>query len=167
MSTNFTLDLVQQENERLVRDFYEKYPTELERSSHTQEIAQIQETVRGLYVMEKWQREGRNGNPIATLRFYSMLSNVIPVFVSEYLSEYMSGESAEIAIPRTEKRKDKWSSFDSWAKEHQAEQFTTEQLVEIAGFSYPTVLKYVSESPLFNKVKKGLWEVLLIPERDK
>jgi hypothetical protein len=31
--------------------------------------------------------------------------------------------------------------------------------MEQCGFSYPTTLKYVQESPVFRKVKKGLWEV--------
>jgi hypothetical protein len=55
---------------------------------------------------------------------------------------------------RQRSARDKWATFDAWTKEHQAEQFTTEQLVEIAGFSYPTVLKYVSESPLLAKSKR-------------
>jgi hypothetical protein len=168
MSAHFTIDFVHQENDRLVTEFNKKYKKAEERLEHKVEIAHIQETVRGLYVMEKWQREGRNGNPIAVLNHYSLLSEVLPKFVSQYLSEFLAGEDGEQPIlPKTEKRKDKWATFDAWTKEHQAEQFTTEQLVETAGFSYPTVLKYVSESPLFGKVKKGLWEVLLVPKRDK
>ena len=160
---NFTISFVHEENERLHKDFRKKYPKDKDRLNARNEMSVLQETVRGLYVLEKWQREGRNGNPISLLKFYSMPEEVIGSFIKTYLS----GLSNNISLPqKTEKRKDKWGSFDAWTKDHQGEQFTTDQLVEIAGFSYQTVLKYVSESPLFGKIKKGVWEVLIVPERD-
>ena len=54
---------------------------------------------------------------------------------------------------------DKYDALLEWASDHLFEQFTTEQIVEISGFSYPTTLKFLQESPTFRKVKKGLWEV--------
>lgn len=57
------------------------------------------------------------------------------------------------------KRADKYEALLEWAKDHLFEQFTTEQIVEVSGFSYPTTLKFLQESPTFRKVKKGLWEV--------
>jgi hypothetical protein len=57
------------------------------------------------------------------------------------------------------KRADKYDALLEWAKDHLFEQFTTEQIVEVSGFSYPTTLKFLQESPTFRKVKKGLWEV--------
>jgi hypothetical protein len=57
------------------------------------------------------------------------------------------------------KRADKYDALLEWASDHLFEQFTTEQIVEISGFSYPTTLKFLQESPTFRKVKKGLWEV--------
>ena len=67
---------------------------------------------------------------------------------------------------KTEKRADKWDAFLRWSKGHLFEQFTTEQLAEECGFSYPTTLKYLQESPVFRKIKKGLWEVR-DPKSDK
>jgi hypothetical protein len=162
--SNFTIEFVTEQNKKLHADFRKKYKTPQEALSANNEMLMIQETVRGLYVLEKWQREGRNGSPIPVLRFYSMPEVVIHEFIATYLPDL---STKEVETVKTEKRKDKWSAFDSWTKEHQAEQFTTDQLVEVAGFSYQTVLKYVSESPLFGKIKKGLWEVLIIPDRDK
>lgn len=153
---NFTEEFARAEHERLVGAFIKKYPRLIDRAQAHHEQAVIQETVRGLYVMVKWQSEGSVGNPVAWLRQYSMLSSVVPEFTATYLSQV---KTVDVAIPRTEKRKDKYGTFDKWASEHQGEEYTTEQLVEIGGFSYPTTLKHISESPLFVKVKKGIWRI--------
>jgi hypothetical protein len=164
MHYNFTIDLVTEENSKLHKEFQKKYSKNKNSQQARNESMFIQEAVRGLYVLEKWNREGRNGSPLAMLKFYSMPEEVMKRFVETYLPE-VKEKVSEAAKP--EKRKDKWSSFDSWAKEHQGEQFTTEQLTEIAGFSYQTVLKYISESPLVKKIKKGIWEISITPERTK
>ena len=65
----------------------------------------------------------------------------------------------ESNISSLNKRSDKYGALLAWASEHLFEQFTTEQIVEVSGFSYPTTLKFLQESPSFRKVKKGLWEV--------
>jgi hypothetical protein len=161
---NFTIDLVHEENEKLYKAFHKKYPTDKARLEAQSEWSAIQETVRGLYVMEKWNREGRSGSPVSLLSFYSMPTETMNNFISTYLPNFSDDVTG---IVKTEKRKDKWSNFDAWSKEHQGEQFTTDHLTEVAGFSYQTVLKYISESPLFGKIKKGIWEVLVIPDRDK
>ena len=153
---NFTIDFVHEENTRLYAEFEKKYKKSQDRYEHQQERWRIAETVRALYVMEKWQREGCNGNPVAMLRFYSVGEDVMNEFVKKYLSHL---NTAKTEIVRTEKRKDKYGAFESWADEHRGEEYTTEQLVEVAGFSYQTTLKFVSESPLFIKVKKGLWRI--------
>lgn len=153
---NFTIDFVHEENTRLYAEFKKKYKKPQDRYEHQQERWRIGETVRALYVMEKWQREGCNGNPVAMLRFYSVSEDVMNEFVKTYLSHL---NTAKTEIVRTEKRKDKYGAFESWADEHRGEEYTTEQLVEVAGFSYQTTLKFVSESPLFIKVKKGLWRI--------
>lgn len=153
---NFTIDFVEQENKRLHAEFYKKYKKSQDRYDNNAERWRIGETVRGLYVMEKWQREGANGNPVAMLRFYSLSEDVLASFIKTYLPTVNEKSSG---IVKTERRKDKYGSFEKWADEHRGEEYTTEQLVEVAGFSYQTTLKFVSESPLFIKVKKGLWRV--------
>lgn len=153
----FTTGFVETENSRLYDEFYSKYKTDAERVLHKQEMTHIQETIRGLYVLEMWERNGRSGSPLAMLKHYSVMDSVISHFAEAYIPKNVS--KLDNSAARPEKRKTKWSAFDKWAKEHQSEQYTTDQLVEISGFSYPTTLKYVSESPLFVKVKKGLWQV--------
>lgn len=65
----------------------------------------------------------------------------------------------ESNVSALNKRSDKYDALLEWASDHLFEQFTTEQIVEVSGFSYPTTLKFLQESPTFRKVKKGLWEV--------
>lgn len=152
----FTTGLVESENSRLYDEFFAKYTTDAERSRHSSEMTQIQETVRGLYVLEMWERNGRSGSPLAMLKHYSVMDSVVATLTEKYIPKNLS---APEVTAKTESRKNKWGAFDKWSQEHQGEQYTTEQLVEISRFSYPTTLKYVSESPLFVKVKKGLWQV--------
>jgi len=154
---NFTIEFVNEENKRMHDSFFAKYKTDKARMSHSAEQYQMSETIRGLYIMEKWHREGRNGSPVAMLKHYSLGTDVMSSFIKKYLSTVVGDEQEGEVKP--EKRKDKWGAFDKWASEHGGEQFSTDQLVEIAGFSYQTTLKYVSESHLFIKIKKGLWQI--------
>jgi hypothetical protein len=76
--------------------------------------------------------------------------------VAEYCDEIISEDDLLSPRPR---RADKYDALLTWSKEHLFEQFTTDQLVEQSGFSYPTTLKFLQESPTFRKLKKGLWEI--------
>jgi hypothetical protein len=97
-----------------------------------------------------------SGNPARYLSTYSVPTEVIADVVAEYCDEVIDTE--ELLTPRP-RRADKYDAMLAWSKDHLFEQFTTEQLVEVSGFSYPTTLKFLQESPTFRKVKKGLWEV--------
>lgn len=55
-------------------------------------------------------------------------------------------------------RKFKYSALEEWARAHDGEQFTTADIVAQSGFSYQTALKFIDSSPLFYKIKKGLYE---------
>lgn len=117
----------------------------------------INEFCRALYVLQKWQNEGGTGNPTKTLTSHSVYPEVIVEVMRDYCS--MDIDSVDDVVIRTEKRADKYGAFVDWTKEHLFEQYTTEQLVSISGFSYPTTLKFLQESPVFRKIKKGLWEI--------
>ena len=106
-----------------------------------------------LYVLMGWNG---TGSPARLLSSYSIPTDVIADLVEEYCDETVAVE--ELTTPRP-KRADKYDALLGWAKGHLFEQYTTEQLVEISGFSYPTTLKFLQDSPTFRKVKKGLWEV--------
>jgi hypothetical protein len=50
--------------------------------------------------------------------------------------------------------------FEDWAKGHRGEQFETDVLMEIAGFSRSAMLNYLKISRLFVKVKRGVYQVV-------
>jgi hypothetical protein len=58
-------------------------------------------------------------------------------------------------------RSSRYGAFELWALANQGETFTTQQLVDVSGFSSATMLKYLKTSLLFEPVKKGTWRVLL------
>lgn len=118
-----------------------------------EEIRHMSEYTRALYALQLWNG---SGNPARHLSSYSIPTEVIADIVSEYCDEVVDTE--ELLTPRP-RRADKYDALLAWSKDHLFEQFSTEQLVEVSGFSYPTTLKFLQESPTFRKVKKGLWEV--------
>jgi len=61
----------------------------------------------------------------------------------------------------TMSRSGRYGAFEAWAIANQGEVYTTQQLVEVSGFSSATMLKYLKTSLLFESVKKGTWRVLL------
>ncbi len=118
----------------------------------------ISDHMRALWVLGVWNRDGAKGSPVRTMLSYSLPESVIADVSSEYCGIDVDEESVAGEV-KTEKRADKWDAFLKWANQHHFEQYTTEQLMEQCGFSYPTTLKYIQESPTFRKIKKGLWEV--------
>ena len=57
-------------------------------------------------------------------------------------------------------RSGRYGAFEVWALAHQGETFSTQQLVEVSGFSSATMVKYLKTSLLFEPIKKGTWRVL-------
>jgi hypothetical protein len=112
---------------------------------------------RAMHVLLTWKNEGEKGNPIRTLRSYGVMEAIIVEIVSDWCDMTISTD--DLAEVKVEKRADKYDTFIDWTKDKVFEQYTTDALVEQAGFSYPTVLKFLQESPHFRKVKKGLWEI--------
>lgn len=56
-------------------------------------------------------------------------------------------------------RSGRYGAFEAWALSKQGESFTTQQLVDVSGFSHATMLKYLKTSLIFAQVKKGTWRV--------
>lgn len=155
---NFTIAFALEEHARLYAEYNKKYKTPKEQYAHWDERTKIAEIVRGLYILEIWQREGSVGNPISTLRRYSLQN--MESFTDKYLSHLEIEATALDMGSRMPRRQEKYDAFDKWAKENRTQEYSTEQLVEISGFSYQTTLRHLSESPLYTKVKKGLWRVV-------
>lgn len=63
-------------------------------------------------------------------------------------------------------RASKYAAFEMWASVNQGKTFSTTELIEISGFSAPTLTKYVTDSMFFEKVKRGQWRVLIIAEKE-
>lgn len=120
------------------------------------EQQRISELVRGLYVIQAWQARGSQGNPVRFMGEYSLSRNVIEILIPSFLGKQKLVEAEEA---KPVKRADKWKALEEWAKKNTYHEVTTEQLVEISGFSYQTVLNYVKTSPYFRKIQRGQWEV--------
>jgi hypothetical protein len=120
-------------------------------------VSRISETTRALHALQIWHRNGATGSPVKFLSTYSIYPDVLVEVINDYCS--IEIESIEDVVTKTEKRSDKYDAFLDWSKGHIFEQYTTEQLVSISGFSYPTTLKFIQDSPAFRKIKKGLWEI--------
>lgn len=122
------------------------------------ELFLISEYERGMYVLDIWKTEGEKGNPVRFLRHYGVTESVLLDVVSTWCDMNITEEDISEEI-KTEKRSNKYDAFISWTKDKIGEQHSTEALVEVAGFSYPTVLKFLTESTHFRKIKKGIWEI--------
>lgn len=118
----------------------------------------LSEYERAMHVLNVWKIEGEKGSPIRTLHTYGVVEAVILEVVADWCDLKVTEEDLS-EINKTEKRADKYDAFIDWTKDKIFEQYTTEQLVEQAGFSYPTVLKFIQESSHFRKIKKGTWEI--------
>lgn len=113
---------------------------------------------RAMHILLIWKNEGFKGNPVRMLRSYGVMESVIVNVISEWCDMTITEEDLP-DVTKTEKRSDKYNAFVEWTKDKVGQQFTTDALVEEAGFSYITVLKFLGESPHFRKIKKGLWEI--------
>lgn len=152
-----TEEMIEREHARLWSELETKYGSAF--SVPSDEMAKVSEILRGMYVIQLWQREATAGrSPRGFLSTYSISEETTKYLIAKLGFHDSEPKKQEIAA-KPETRKSKWGVFEKWAREHRGEQFTTEQLVEQSGFSYQTTLKHVSESPIFTKVKKGLWNV--------
>ena len=82
---------------------------------------------------------------------------VSPTIIERVMSSIGVDGGVGAITPRTS-RSDQYKAFIKWACEHDREQFTTDQLIEVSGFSYQTTLKFVDSDPNFIRIKKGLYE---------
>lgn len=121
------------------------------------EQSRMGELIRGLYVMQVWQQTPSAGNVVRFMRDYSISNQVIEYLVTEYLGKERLKEAVQEKKP--EKRADKWKALEEWCKNNTYKEVTTEEIVSLSGFSYPTVLNYLKTSPYFRKIQRGSWEV--------
>lgn len=159
MQTTITPELVLEVHKGLWQTLVEKYNDAF--SVPKDESNRASETVRAMHVLLVWQREGSNRHPLHFLRTYSVPEDIAK-FIVEGFTDYSISDESE----KAEKRRDKWSAFEQFAQDHVGEQFSIDQLVEVAGFSYQTTLGYIKESLYYKKIKNGLYEATCPPERE-
>lgn len=121
------------------------------------EASHIGELVRGAYVLQTWQSRGEQGSPVRFLAEYSVTREAVEVIVPKFIGSQIQIQTITEAKPM--KRADKWKILEDWAKTNTYQEVSTEKVMEISGFSYPTVLNYIKTSPYFRKIQRGQWEV--------
>jgi hypothetical protein len=121
-----------------------------------EEMQRMGELVRGLHVLQVWQSRGGQGNPVKFLAEYNVSNESIEVLVASFLGNQ---KLLEVLDEKHVKRANKWKTLEDWAKNNTYEEVTTEQIMEVCGFSNQTVLNYAKTSPYFKKVQRGRWEV--------
>lgn len=116
------------------------------------------EKLRALNVLQLWQREAQTTSLRAFLNTFCITDDAQAWVIENHAKGAVKEQKAE-STSRPQSRKQKWSAFTKWAKERAGQEFTTEQLAEVSGFSMAATLSFVKTEPLFIKVKKGLWRV--------
>lgn len=125
------------------------------------EVALISEILRGLYVVQIWQSDSPDGkNPLPILNSYSVSDEATKHIIAKLgIKEQGAKGHISNSPKKPETRRSKWAMLENWAQSNAGKEFTTDEIVKKSEFSYQTTLKYISESPLFVKVKKGLWKI--------
>ena len=120
-------------------------------------VWRIGEYVRGLYVLQVFveRKGGSLASGVSELRALSVSDSTIDSLVAD-------GVLGGVAVSgdRPLSRKARLRAFEDWAKGHRGEQFGTEVLMEIAGFSRSAMLDYLKISRLFVKVVRGVYQVV-------
>ncbi len=144
------MTLTEEEAERRykegVRALEEKYGSVFRAPS--EEVRENSERLRAFYVIQKYG---------GSINRQVLSQYMIPPSIAEAVLAECGGDGVTTVEPKVS-RADQYKAFEQWASEHDSEQYTTEQLVEVSGFSYQTTLKFIDGSPFFRKVKKGLYE---------
>lgn len=117
----------------------------------------IGEYIRGLYVLQVFveRKGGLLANGVSELRALSISDSTIDSLVADGV---LGGGVVSGDKPLS--RKARLRSFEDWAKGHRGEQFGTDFLMEIAGFSRSAMLEYLKISRLFVKIKRGVYQVV-------
>ena len=141
-----TAEEVERRYKEGIRTMEDKYGSYFRAPS--EEVRENSERVRAFYVIKKYG---------GSINRQVLAQYMIPPSIAEAVLAECGGDGVTSVEPKVS-RSDQYKSFEQWAGEHDSEQFTTEQLVEVSGFSYQTTLKFIDGSPYFRRIKKGLYE---------
>ncbi len=113
----------------------------------------ISERDRAMYCLQIWIRKGSQGSVHSFLSSYGLRLGSLEWVIKKFCEE------EDLTAPEKKKsQKMRWRDLERFATEHVYEQFTTAQLAEVGGFSTGTVVKWLSTTRYYNKVKRGLYE---------
>lgn len=147
MTTQLTHEEAENRYKQGIQDLADRYGS-FSDIPHS-EWREVSEELRAYHIIQKY-----NGAVTRQILSQYMVS---PTIIERVMSDAgINGDVPTIA-PKTS-RADQYKAFTKWACEHDREQFTTDQLVEASGFSYPTTLKFIDSDPHFIRIKKGLYE---------
>lgn len=115
----------------------------------TDELRALSDELRAFFVIEA------HGGQV-TSRVLSQY--MIPSSIANKVMDEMGIDSDTPQIAHKPSRKERTKALIKFAKDNHGKQFTTEQLVEVAGFCHATTLKFLNDTPYFHKIKRGLYE---------
>lgn len=119
---------------------------------------EMSERLRALWVAHYWQQGKITGSLHGAMNSHSIAEKAY-LWVADACGERSSRAEKTSAPQKATKRKDRWDSFVRQIRGESGKEFTTEELVNLSGFSYPATLSFVKNNPLFVHVKKGVWKV--------
>jgi hypothetical protein len=111
---------------------------------------------RGLYVLQKWQKDGASGSPYKVLREYMVREPAIN-WISAHIVPKL-GVEVPVTDEKTEKRKEKYARLERLALDNLYAEYTTQQLVDISGLGAQTITQWAKTTGFFRSAGRGSWE---------
>jgi len=122
----------------------------------------MSELIRGLYVIQYWQKRGSQGNPMTALQHGSVNQAISETIILDHLRTQIVEKKEKSSTPAAPAagngNKAKMEKLITNAMENRGKKFTTEQLAKVSGFSNQTVVKHLKSLRYYNKLKRGLYE---------
>lgn len=150
MTTTIDADAVHQQMwDAAIAEYGSAYAVPRSHADH------ISEVVRGLTILKGWS-SGPNA-ALAELTSYMVREAAkVEVLAMLNLKTTVKQDDSALAVPAS--RAARYRRLDDIAATNFAKEFTTEELMEQSGFSYPTILKYLKNSRCWRKAGRGRWE---------
>ena len=80
--------------------------------------------------------------------------------VDRRVAHELFGIEKDTQLSRRTKRSDKYDALNKWLAENVYAEVTPQELSEVGGLSYQTVLKFITDNPnTFRKLQRGKYEV--------
>jgi hypothetical protein len=131
-----------------ISEFGNEHAVPAERANH------ISEVVRGLTILRGWTASGDAAKK--ELASY-MVRDIAQDEVLKLMGLTATARKTDGVAP-SGSRAARYRRLDDLAASNLFKEFTTDELMKSSGFSYPTILKYLTNSPAWRKAGRGRWE---------